>query len=192
MAAPAVDLWDDLLSCLDLRTVATEQNTVSCEARNQRLTYHRIFGGQLLAQFICLASAAAPGKAVKSLHALFPRAGDATEQVRYDAQSLHSGSMFGTLTITALQSAGVIAVATVSMHAAEDGPDLQTVPDVPYLPGPEHNVTIDLLPWETRSAANLNSPQAEPPDYQLWMHIPPVSPEMSTLCRTCENHVSAN
>jgi len=184
MAAPAVDLWTDLLTCLELRAVnddavAGEQATVSYETGNQQLTYHRIFGGQLLAQFVCVAGAASPGKSVKSLHALFPRAGQAAEPVRYDAQSLHDGSTFATLTITARQSAGAIAVAAVSMHAAEDGPDLQITLDVPSVPGPDSNVTIDLLPWETRSAADLNSPQSEPPEYELWMRVPPVSPEMS-------------
>lgn len=41
------ELWDDLLSCLDLRPAPGGSGY---EARNQRLSHHRLFGGQLLAQ----------------------------------------------------------------------------------------------------------------------------------------------
>ena len=40
------DLWDDLLACLDL----LELPSVGFEGRSQQLSYHRLFGGQLLAQ----------------------------------------------------------------------------------------------------------------------------------------------
>jgi acyl-CoA thioesterase-2 len=45
------DLWDDLLACLDLVELPA-----GFEGRNQQLSYHRLFGGQLLAQFVCAAS----------------------------------------------------------------------------------------------------------------------------------------
>ena len=41
------------------------------EGRNQHLDYHRVFGGQLLGQFIRIASATCPDKAVKSQHVVF-------------------------------------------------------------------------------------------------------------------------
>jgi acyl-CoA thioesterase-2 len=63
------DLWRDLLACLDLRGLSP-----GFEGRNQQLSYHRLFGGQLLAQFVRAASLSCPGQAVKSLHTLFPRA----------------------------------------------------------------------------------------------------------------------
>ena len=43
------------------------------EGANQQLNYHRLFGGQLLGQFIRAASATCPDKAIKSLHAVFAK-----------------------------------------------------------------------------------------------------------------------
>ena len=80
------DLWQDLLACLELRE--TEQGACF-EGSNQQLTYHRLFGGHLLAQFVRAASLACPDKDLKSLHALFPRAGRSDEPVRYEVERLH-------------------------------------------------------------------------------------------------------
>src|SRR3954469_19360810 len=125
------DLWTDLLACLDLRTdcsagppgsdeaapVRPEANghgaSVFLEGRNQQLTYHRLFGGQLLAQFIRAASLTCPGKAVKSLHTLFAKEGRADEPVRYEVRRHHEGRSFATLSIVAGQSRGTIATASV-------------------------------------------------------------------------------
>jgi acyl-CoA thioesterase-2 len=170
------DLWNDLLSCLDLDL--REPDPPVFEGRNQQLTYHRLFGGQLLAQFVRAAALACPDKAVKSLHALFPRAGRADAPVRYEVTRHHEGGTFGTLTIVARQQPGVIATASVSMHTHEDGPDHQTAFEVPAVPGAEHGVRLDLIPWETRSVTDLDTPKSEPPEYDLWMRTPPVGPEL--------------
>ena len=109
------DLWSDLLACMDLR-----EQEGGPDARytgpNQQLPYHRLFGGQLLAQFVRAAALACPGKAVKSLHALFPRAGKTDEQVSYEVERHHEGSTFATLAVVARQTSGVVATASVSMH----------------------------------------------------------------------------
>jgi acyl-CoA thioesterase-2 len=171
------DRWSDLLACLELRGLSPART--GFEGRNQQLTYHRLFGGQLLAQFVRAASLTCPGKAVKSLHALFPRAGQPGEPVRYEVDCHHEGSTFATLTILARQAAGVVATASVSMHAAEGGRVHQAVADVPAVPGAERRVELGLIPWETRSAADLDSPLSAPPEYGLWMRTPPVSPELA-------------
>ncbi|GAA2121712.1 acyl-CoA thioesterase [Actinomadura napierensis] len=177
------DLWSDLLACLDLRELPPGREagawgaSAAYEGRNQRLSYHRLFGGQLLAQFVWAAALACPGKAVKSLHALFPREGGSGEPVRYEVERHREGGTFATLTVTARQSSGVIATAAVSMHAAEDGPDHQTLPKAPPVPGPEHRVEIDLLPWETRASADLDTAASGPPELDLWMRIPEAGPE---------------
>ena len=54
------DLWSDLQECLDLHPVPSggtgEERAgdavTEFEGRNQRLEYHRVFGGQLLGQFM--------------------------------------------------------------------------------------------------------------------------------------------
>jgi acyl-CoA thioesterase-2 len=171
------DLWDDLLGCLELTPGPTGSGY---EGRNQHVSYHRLFGGQLLGQFVRAASLACPDKAVKSLHVLFARAGRTGEPVRYQVQTHHHGATFATLELIARQNQGVLATASVSMHSAEDGPDRQTVPDVTPLPGPEHRVVLDLLPFETRWLADLDSPAARPPELDLWLRTPPVSAELAT------------
>jgi acyl-CoA thioesterase-2 len=135
------DLWTDLLACL---AIAAVDDAGSFEGRNQRLEYHRVFGGQLLAQFIRIASLTCPDKAVKSQHALFAREGRADEPIRYDATRNHKGRSFATLTITARQSRGVVATSSISMHASEGGPEHQETESVPAVLGPEHEVSLDV------------------------------------------------
>jgi acyl-CoA thioesterase II len=172
------DLWDDLLACLKLRELSPAPAAVF-EGENLHLSYHRLFGGQLLAQFARAAALTCPGKTVKSLHALFPKEGQSGEPVRFEAQRHHEGKTFATLMIVARQSAGVIATALVSMHAAEDGPAYQACTEIPAIPGPEHQVDLGLLPWETRSAQDLDSRDAAAPEYGLWMRTPAVSQELA-------------
>jgi acyl-CoA thioesterase-2 len=174
------DLWNDLLACLELRTDASAPESVTgFEGDNQHLSYHRLFGGQLLAQFVRAAALSCPDKAVKSLHALFPREGRDDEPVRYEVTRHREGGTFATLTIVARQTPGVIATASVSMHAQENGLDRQTDFEVPARPGPEHDVELGLIPWTTRSTADLDSPKAEPAEYDLWMRTPEVTPELT-------------
>ncbi len=172
------DLWDDLLACLELRELSPAPGAVFA-GENLHLSYHRLFGGQLLAQLARAAALTCPDKTIKSLHALFPKEGQSGEPVRYEAERHHEGKTFATLTIIGRQSGGVIATASVSMHALEDGRAHQDVAPAAGVPGPEHQVDLGLLPWETRSAANLDSPEPAAPDYILWMRTPAVSPELA-------------
>ena len=138
------DLWSDLLTCLDPHPVPSgdtgqersDENLTEFEGRNQQLEYHRVFGGQLLGQFIRIASATCPDKAVKSQHVVFTREGRADEPIRYQATRHHEGRSFATVTITARQSRGVVATSAICMHAQEDGPERQTVDEVPAVLGP--------------------------------------------------------
>lgn len=170
------DLWSDLLDCLDLRA---QGPGTAYQAPNQHLGYHRLFGGQLLAQFVRAASAACPGKAVKSLHAQFPRAGGPDEPVRYSVECLRDGTSFATTTIVARQSGGVVSTASVSLHALEDGREHQAVPEVPPVLGAEHRIEVELLPWDVRSTTDLDSGAAGPPETSLWMRTPPVDPDLA-------------
>ncbi|MGI5460328.1 acyl-CoA thioesterase [Streptomyces sp. CA-249302] len=172
------ELWDDLLDCLDLRG-HDEGAGLVYEAGNQRLGYHRLFGGQLLAQFVRAAHLSCPDKGIKSLHALFARAGRPEEPVRYEVERHHDGGSFAALTVVARQSKGVVAIASVSLHAAEDGPAHQVVAEVPALPGPEHRTDLHPIPWETRSLADLDTPGSEPPEFDVWMRAPSSEPELA-------------
>jgi acyl-CoA thioesterase II len=65
------------------------------------------------------------------------------------------------------------------MHVFEGGLDRQTVPDVPAVLGAEHRVELDLLRSETRSTTDLDATGSAPPELELWMRTPPVSPELA-------------
>jgi acyl-CoA thioesterase-2 len=177
------DLWTDLLACFDLRPVPSEgtgeDGVAECEGRNQRLEYHRVFGGQLLGQFIQIASAICPDKAVKSQHAVFAREGRADEPIHYRATRHHEGRSFATVTVTARQSRGIVATSSICMHVIEDGPQRQTIADVPTVMGPEHRVALDLIPWETRAAVDLNATTTGPPEFEVWMRTPAVDPALA-------------
>jgi acyl-CoA thioesterase-2 len=117
------DLWTDLLGCLDLRPGAQDS---SYNGASQQLEYHRVFGGQLLGQFIRAASLTCPDKVVKSMHTVFAREGRAADPVRYHATRQHQGRSFASLSITAHQPHAVLASSSISMHAVEDGPKTRT------------------------------------------------------------------
>ena len=173
------ELWTDLVGCLDLRADSVTDDLAVFEGANLPLTYHRLFGGQLLAQFVAAASGACPDKAVKSLHTVFPKEGRSEEKVRYEVTRHHAGRSFATLTIVARQTKGVIATASVSMHAHEDGRAEQHVPAPGAMPGAEHEVSIGLLPFETRTAQSLDSPEAATPEFELWWRTPELAPALT-------------
>ena len=174
------DLWTDLLACLELRPQSTsEAEPVVFEGRNQQLEYHRLFGGQILAQFVRAANVTTPDKAVKSLHAVFPREGRADEPVTYELTRHHQGRSFATLAIVARQSRGVVGTAAVSMHTTEEGRENQTIADVPAVLSDEHRVPLDMIPWETRSTVDLDATTGGPPEFELWMRTPAVDPDFA-------------
>jgi acyl-CoA thioesterase II len=167
------ELWSDLLACLDVgESPAQDADTAVFEGRNQQLNYHRVFGGQLLAQFLQIASRTFPDKAVKSQHAVFTREGTADEPIVYRATRHHEGRSFATATITATQRRGIVATASISMHANETGPEHQNVDAAPDVLGPEHDLALDLIPWETRAEVDLNATTTGPPLFEFWMRTP--------------------
>jgi acyl-CoA thioesterase-2 len=167
------DLWNDLLGCLDLAPLGGS----AFEGRNQDLTYHRLFGGQLLGQCVRAARLACPQKTVKSLHVLFPRAGRAVEPVRYEVTTHHNGGTFATVSVIAAQSHGAVATASVCLQVAEDGLDEQSPAEM--TPVPAQSVQLDLLPFETRSTVDLDAPEAGPAELDLWLRTPTVDPDLA-------------
>jgi acyl-CoA thioesterase-2 len=170
----AFDL-DDLLGCLELREV--EPGAV--EGRNLDIGYHRVFGGQILAQVLVAASAASPGKSVKSLHVLFPREGDTSMPMRYRVEPLQDGRTFGTTSVVATQGEKVIAAALVSMHGDEDG--LRRSDPPPAVGPPEAAAAHDLpmVPWEARVVGGVDLAERSPgpPRLEWWTRAPGLGGE---------------
>ncbi len=161
---------DDLVGCLNLTTV--EPGVV--EGRNLDLGYHRVFGGQILAQVLTAASDASPEKSVKSLTVLFPREGDTTKPMRYRVDKLQDGRTFGTTEVIGSQDGKVIAAAMVSMHVDEDGLHRSDAP--PEVGGPDAATLHELamVPWEVRvvGGVDLSDRRAGPPRLEMWMRAP--------------------
>jgi acyl-CoA thioesterase-2 len=89
------------------------------------------------------------------------------------------GRTFGTLTVLARQSRGVIGSASVSMHALEDGRSLQTVGPVREAPADSSPVDISLLPFETRTQVDLDAREVAPPDFSMWLRTPSADPDLA-------------
>jgi acyl-CoA thioesterase-2 len=93
-----------------------------------------VFGGQILAQMIMASDQAANGaKDVKSIHAIFARAGTYTEPIELRVDSLQAGRTWASDTVTAWQRDRLISRALVLLSI--DEPDIMRhqmqMPDVP-------------------------------------------------------------
>lgn len=169
---------DDLIACLALSDGAADTGDgQDLTAPNLDIGYHRVFGGQILAQVVTAAAAASPDKAIKSLHILFPREGNAAEPMQYRVDTVQSGRTFATTEVVAHQHGKVVAVALVSLHADEDGIDRNDPP--PQVGPPEDAVAreLSMIPWETRivDGADLDDRGAAgPARLDWWMRTAPV------------------
>jgi acyl-CoA thioesterase len=86
-----------------------------------------IFGGQILAQAIMAAdldrgTERPNDKEVKSIHAIFARAGDYTEPIVYEVDRMHDGRTLGSDTVTLAQGGKVMSRAMLLW--SKDEPDL--------------------------------------------------------------------
>jgi len=166
---------DDLIGCLTLAEV--EPGVV--EGENLDIGYHRVFGGQILAQVLVAAAEASPEKSVKSLHILFPREGDTAKPMRYRVTKLQDGRTFGTTAVLAEQGGKVIAQAVVSMHVDEAGLHRSDGPPAVGPPSDAAAVDLGMVPWETRlvGGVDLTDRAAGPPRLEWWSHAAPVGDE---------------
>jgi acyl-CoA thioesterase-2 len=168
---------DDLVACLELHEV--EPGLV--EGRNLDIGYHRVFGGQILAQVVAAAAAASPEKSVKSIHVLFPREGDTSKPMRYRVTTLQDGRTFGSTEVVAEQDGKVISVALVSLHIGEEG--LHRSDGGPDVGPPEEATSVDLgmVPWESRLVGDvdLTDRAASPARLDWWMRAAAVPDDRS-------------
>lgn len=164
-----------LRSCLQL----TEAGIGVVEGQNLDIGYHRVFGGQILAQVLVAASNASPDKSVKSLHILFPREGDTSKPMQYAVAKLQDGRTFGTTEVVASQDGKVIAAAVLSMHADEPGLERGEAP--PAVAGPVEGRTDlgAMVPWETCIVddVDLADTAVGPASLAWWMRTPAVGDE---------------
>jgi len=167
----------ELVACLELHEV--DPGVV--EGQNLDIGYHRVFGGQILAQVIAAASAAAPDKSVKSLHILFPREGDTAKPMRYRVAKLQDGRTFGTTSVVAEQDGKVISAAVVSMHTDEDGLHRSDAPPAVGGPDDAEPLEVPMVPWDVRvvGAVDLADRAVGPPTLELWMRAAALGDDRS-------------
>jgi acyl-CoA thioesterase II len=95
-----------------------------------------VFSGQLLAQMIMASDHTAGGaKDVRSVHAVFTRAGTYTRPIELEVESLLAGRTWASDTVTATQSGKVLSRATVLLNVVDE--DLMRhEPPMPPVPTP--------------------------------------------------------
>jgi acyl-CoA thioesterase-2 len=163
--------FEDLLACLEIEELGPDFFT----APNVPMSHRRVFGGQLLAQCLRVASKVGAGKEVKSMHVTFPREGALDRAIRFRATPVQDGRSFAGRWIVGEQDEGKpIVTASVSLHALEEG--LFHQEESPSPTGPQDCAPCDLsmIPWETRVIDGVNLEAREPaaPLYRLWMRTP--------------------
>jgi acyl-CoA thioesterase-2 len=111
-----------------------------------------VFSGQLLAQMIMASDHAAGGaKDVRSVHAVFARAGTYTRPIELEVESLLAGRTWASDTVTATQSGKVLSRATVLLNVVDE--DLMRhEPPMPPVPAPAE---VDAAPGQAFPGAEL-------------------------------------
>ncbi len=165
----------DLLACLELAPREVDRFA----APNLPIDYHRVFGGQLLAQAIVAATASDADKTLKSLHVAFPREGERDAPTEITVERVHSGRTFSSRQIAISQGETPILVGTALLHRDEAGPDFQSVERAAAGPGEATPIDLPLIPWETRIAGgvDLESREVGPGEIELWMRVPEAPAE---------------
>jgi acyl-CoA thioesterase II len=111
-----------------------------------------VFSGQLLAQMIMAADHAAGGaKDVRSIHAVFARAGTYTRPIEVEVESLLAGRTWASDTVTATQSGKVLSRATVLLNVV-DQDLMRHEPPMPPVPAPGE---VDTAPGQVFPGAEL-------------------------------------
>ena len=111
-----------------------------------------VFSGQLLAQMIMASDHAAGGtKDVRSVHAVFARAGTYSRPIELEVESLLAGRTWAGDTVTATQSEKVLSRATVLLNVVDE--DLMRhEPPMPPVPAPAE---VDAAPGQVFPGAEL-------------------------------------
>lgn len=111
----------DIPTCLQLEEIAERRYAVENEGDPE--VHNVVFGGQLLAQMIMAATRHSDGKHVKTINAIFARAGRVDGDTQIEVETIHAGRTFASHTVTVWQNEGrLCARALVLAHA--DEPDV--------------------------------------------------------------------
>jgi acyl-CoA thioesterase II len=139
-------------------------------------------GSQLLAQSIVAASKSVPGKSVKSAHMIFSRAASVHTPLQLEADALHAGRSFASVTLTARQDGKRCARGLLLLD--RDTPDLiRHQAEMPKVPGPEAAAPYEMgiTGRELRIVGGVytGDPDAPvgPPELFAWLRYREAPPE---------------
>lgn len=157
-----------LLPVLDVKETA-EGRWTAPHPENDPEGRDIVFSGQLLAQMMMVATAAAGDKEVKSIHAVFARAG------RYSAgpvdllsDPMHAGRAWASTTVTAVQGDRLLSRGLVLLNVVE--PDLMRhVPPMPDVPAPEDCETESFGVVFPDAECRVVEQAADQPVAALWV-----------------------
>jgi acyl-CoA thioesterase-2 len=124
-----------------------------------------VFSGQIMAQMIMASDHAVEGgKDVKSIHAIFARAGTYSGgPMELQLESMHSGRAWGSDTITAYQGDRLLSRGLVLLNAIE--PDLiRHGPEMPDVPRPDELGTDTGAEFSGVERRMVDDPKATAPD----------------------------
>jgi acyl-CoA thioesterase II len=157
----------NLRDCLNLRRVGEGR----FEGDNYKLDYHRVFGGQILAQAITALATVADGMTLKSLTQVFSREGSAAEPMTYGVDERHRGRTFATYSIAAQQGERTVGSGLATLHRPDEGYERQDPAPQAGSPADAREEHNDLVPWEVRvvGGKDLGSRDARPATYAFWM-----------------------
>ena len=136
-----------------------------------------VYSGQLLAQMIMAANAAVEGtKDVKSLHAIFARAGTYTLPIELETDVMQSGRTWASATISATQG-GKLLCRSLALMSIDD-PDLMSHDlDMPAVPGPEEGAAGGATVFPGAEVRTIGGPDATiegVPAMSFWVRVPGV------------------
>ena len=157
-----------------------------------------VFSGQLLGQMLMASDASAEGsKDVRSVHAVFARAGTYTKEIDLQVESMHAGRTWASDTVTATQDGKLLARALVLLNALD--PDLMRHgPDMPAgVPAPD---AVESGAWLSFPGADVRPVPGEPsergvPIQYAWHRFPDAvashaAGQAILLWATCGNAIS--
>jgi len=122
----------DPLSLLTLAPAGENRFRVTNEGEPE----HVVFGGQLLGQMIVAATAANPGKNVRTIHTIFARAARVAAETELALEPIHGGRSFASANVTAWQGERLCARALVLLDAP-DADLIRHAAPAPKVAGPE-------------------------------------------------------
>ena len=168
---------DDLVRCLDL--VPVEPGVV--EGQNLDIGYHRVFGGQILAQVISAASSASPDKSVKSLTLLFPAR--ATRASPCATASTGSRTVARSARPRWWHRRTARSSPPPSCRCTPTSPGSIAATRPPDVGPPEDATLLDMpmVPWEVRAVGgvDLSDRAVGPARLELWMRAAGLQGERS-------------